>query len=83
VPQGNGAWRHPRLPTVGLGPMKTIELRGGPCDGQRVAVPADTTKLQTPGPSAVGIGIYAPSRDRASDGVEIWDALELWNETSK
>ena len=69
--------------TVGLGPTKTIELRGGPCDGQRVAVPTDTTKRQTPGPSAVGTGIYGPTRDHASDGVEIWDALEQWNDLSK
>ena len=66
--------------TVGLGPTKTIELRGGPRDGQRVAVPEGTTELQTPASGSAGLGIYRPSQERAPDGIEVWDAVEQWND---
>ncbi len=55
---------------------KAIELRGGPADGRRVAVPVDTTEATVPIPEVEGFAIYGPSADRTTDGLEVWDLLE-------
>ena len=58
---------------------KTIELRGGAADGQRMSVPEGSTELSLP--VAGGTAVYAPSGDRNADGLEIWHPIETWNDT--
>jgi hypothetical protein len=57
-------------------PTKTIELRGGPASGTRLAVPMESTGASVPTPE--GLGVYRQSADRTDDGAEIWDEIESW-----
>jgi hypothetical protein len=56
--------------------MKTIELRGGPADGRRMDLPADSTEATIPIPEVESFAIYGPSADCTQDGLEVWDLLE-------
>ena len=54
---------------------KTVELLGGPLDGQRAAVPADATQASFPVDRNDRFSawvVYRPTSDRSSDGSEIW-----------
>lgn len=55
---------------------KTIELRGGPADGRRMTLPADSTEATIPVPEVEGFAIYGPGADRTADGLEVWDLIE-------
>jgi hypothetical protein len=55
---------------------KTVELRGGPADGRRIAIPLGFTELTLQVDSADKFSawaVYRPTGDHADDGIEIWD----------
>jgi hypothetical protein len=55
---------------------KTVELRGGPADGRRIAIPLGFTELTLQVDSADKFSawaVYRPTADRSADGIEIWD----------
>ena len=57
--------------------MKTIELRGGPADGLRMTIEADSEEAAVPVPEVEGFAIYRPTNpDRTPDGLEVWDLAE-------
>ena len=55
---------------------KTIELRGGPLDGQRAKIPARNTRVSLPVNTADKYGAWAsylPTKERSPEGFEVWD----------
>lgn len=55
---------------------KTIELRGGHANGQRVRIPLGFKELTLQVNSADTFSawaVYRPTRERCADGTEIWD----------
>ena len=52
--------------------MKTIELRGGPCDGKRMVVPIYSNHLSLADRKGDGDFAYRPSGERTPHGLEIW-----------
>ena len=55
---------------------KTIELRGGHASGRRVSIPLGFTELTIQVDAADKFSawiVYRPTRERAADGIEIWD----------
>jgi hypothetical protein len=65
---------------------KTIELRGGHANGQRVRIPLGFKELTLQLNSAdkfSGWVVYRPTRERSADGTEIWDeqAEPTWGDS--
>ena len=65
---------------------KTIELRGGHANGQRVRIPLGFKELTLQVNSAdkfSGWVVYRPTRERCADGTEIWDeqAEPTWGDS--
>jgi len=61
---------------VATADKKTVELRGGPANGRRIAIPLGFTELTLQVDSADKFSawaVYRPTPDRSADGVEIWD----------
>jgi hypothetical protein len=61
---------------VATADKKTVELRGGPADGRRIAIPLGFTELTLQVDSADKFSawaVYRPTPDRSADGTEIWD----------
>ena len=56
--------------------IRTIELRGGPADGTRVAIAYGLDEATVPVNSTDKFGawvVYRPTSERCADGTEIWD----------
>ena len=62
-----------------MGTQKMIELRGGPSDGERIAVPLDIAEVSVPSHGFESMAIYHATAERTNDGIELWDVLESWN----
>jgi hypothetical protein len=52
--------------------MKTIELRGGPCDGKRMVVPFYSNQVSLTDRKGDSDFVYCPSDERTPGGLEIW-----------
>jgi hypothetical protein len=58
-----------------VGDEKTIELRGGPLNGNRVMVSESHTQVSLPVNGADKFGawaVYRPTSERSVNGMEIW-----------